>query len=190
MRHLIALASVVALILTSVAIAGSENGNKLLCFDGTTDGGFNGVCTLTADGATLNTIDGDTDPNGAATPGRLHPEHEPGQPAAEQRAEPLVHVRRLGRNGRIARASASRSTRTATAPLRPTPSSIPSAATTAHRTRAHSMSSAIRRVSWPTGARCTRTGMRLHPRIRPIASRATRSRSSSSISLGCSTSPT
>ena len=63
MRHLIALASVVALILTSVAIAGSENGNKLLCFDGTTDGGFNGVCTLTADGATLNTIDGDTDPN-------------------------------------------------------------------------------------------------------------------------------
>jgi hypothetical protein len=62
-RHLIALVSVLALVLTSVAIAGNENGNKLLCFDGTTDGGFNGVCTLTEDGATLNTIDGDANPN-------------------------------------------------------------------------------------------------------------------------------
>ena len=63
MRHLIALVSVLALVLTSVAIAGSENGNKLLCFDGTSDGGFNGVCTLNEDGATLNTIDGDLNPN-------------------------------------------------------------------------------------------------------------------------------
>ena len=63
MRRLIALVFVLALVLTSVAVAGSENGNKLLCFDGTTDGGFNGVCTPTEDGATLNTIDGDLDPN-------------------------------------------------------------------------------------------------------------------------------
>jgi hypothetical protein len=63
MRHLSALIAAVALVFASLAMAGSENGNKLQCFDGTTDGGFNGVCTLTADGATLNTIDGDADPN-------------------------------------------------------------------------------------------------------------------------------
>src|SRR6266513_2134032 len=39
--------------------------NNLLCFDGTTDGGFNGHCTLIAGGATLNTIDGDTNANNA-----------------------------------------------------------------------------------------------------------------------------
>jgi hypothetical protein len=63
MRHLFAFLAVLALAFASVAIAGSDNGNKLQCFDGTSDGGFNGVCTLTADGATLNTIDGDADPN-------------------------------------------------------------------------------------------------------------------------------
>jgi len=40
--------------------------NKLLCFDGTTDGGFGGTCTLTANGAkgpaTLNNTD--SNPNG------------------------------------------------------------------------------------------------------------------------------
>ncbi len=46
------------------AAGGSLNGNKIQCFDGTTDGGFNGVCTLVAPGgATLNTIDNDLDPN-------------------------------------------------------------------------------------------------------------------------------
>jgi hypothetical protein len=43
----------------------NANGNKIQCFDGTTDGGFNGVCTLTANGATLNTVDADADPNNA-----------------------------------------------------------------------------------------------------------------------------
>ena len=38
-------------------------GNKLQCFDGTTDGGFNGVCTLIENGAILDTNDGDLDPN-------------------------------------------------------------------------------------------------------------------------------
>jgi hypothetical protein len=57
------LVALVALALASIALAGSDNGNKLQCFDGTTDGGFNGTCTLTSDGATLNTIDGDADPN-------------------------------------------------------------------------------------------------------------------------------
>src|SRR5437867_11067386 len=37
--------------------------NPLLCFSGTTDGGFNGTCTLIAGGAVLNTFDGDTNPN-------------------------------------------------------------------------------------------------------------------------------
>ena len=40
-----------------------EKGDKILCFDGTTDGGFNGVCKLTARGADLNTFDGDDNPN-------------------------------------------------------------------------------------------------------------------------------
>jgi hypothetical protein len=62
-RHLSAVVAVLTLAFASVAIAGSENGNKLQCFDGTSDGGFNGTCTLTSDGATLNTIDGDADPN-------------------------------------------------------------------------------------------------------------------------------
>ena len=39
--------------------------NPLVCFDGTTDGGFHGTCTLIAGGATLNTFDGDSDPNNA-----------------------------------------------------------------------------------------------------------------------------
>ncbi len=40
--------------------------NKVQCFDGTTDGGYNGVCTLNSNGAkgsaTLNNNDNDTDP--------------------------------------------------------------------------------------------------------------------------------
>lgn len=40
--------------------------NKIQCFDGTTDGGYNGVCTLNSKGAkgsaTLNNVDSDSDP--------------------------------------------------------------------------------------------------------------------------------
>lgn len=40
--------------------------NKVLCFDGTTDGGYNGLCTMTSSGAkgpaTLDNNDGDADP--------------------------------------------------------------------------------------------------------------------------------
>jgi hypothetical protein len=43
----------------------TPNPNPLLCFDGTTDGGFNGHCTLIAGGATLNTIDDDQNPDNA-----------------------------------------------------------------------------------------------------------------------------
>lgn len=39
-------------------------GNKLQCFSGATDG-YNGTCTLIQNGATLNTVDGDADPNNA-----------------------------------------------------------------------------------------------------------------------------
>ena len=52
----------VALVGASITLAGNENGNKLSCFSGTTDGGFNGTCAFTGDGATLNNVDGDTDP--------------------------------------------------------------------------------------------------------------------------------
>lgn len=51
---------------------GNENGNKLQCFSGTTDtqqnpgyGPYNGTCTLTSNGAVLNTVDNDGDPNNA-----------------------------------------------------------------------------------------------------------------------------
>ncbi len=64
-RPLIGVVVLVALALASTAIAGSENGNKIQCFDGVTDGGFNGTCALTAEGATLDTVDGDADPNNA-----------------------------------------------------------------------------------------------------------------------------
>ena len=60
--------SIFALVL-SAALLGSAGtaaaANPLLCFSGTTDGGFNGTCTLTASGAILNTFDGDTNPNNA-----------------------------------------------------------------------------------------------------------------------------
>lgn len=60
--------TVLALVL-SAALLGSGGtaaaANPLLCFSGTTDGGFNGTCTLTASGAILNTLDGDTNPNNA-----------------------------------------------------------------------------------------------------------------------------
>jgi hypothetical protein len=66
MRKLVLGASVLAaLVLTTVSFAGNENGNKLQCFDGTTDGGFNGTCELTAGGAVLDTTDGDDNPNNA-----------------------------------------------------------------------------------------------------------------------------
>jgi hypothetical protein len=39
--------------------------NNLLCFDGTTDGGFNGHCRLIAGGATLDTFDGNSNPSDA-----------------------------------------------------------------------------------------------------------------------------
>ncbi|HKY99339.1 MAG TPA: hypothetical protein VJL35_15910 [Gemmatimonadaceae bacterium] len=44
------------------AAKGESSGNKLQCFDGTTDGGYTGTCTLITNGATLNTIDNDIDP--------------------------------------------------------------------------------------------------------------------------------
>ena len=46
----------------TVALAGNEKGNTLSCFSGTQEGGANGTCAFTTDGATLNTIDGNTNP--------------------------------------------------------------------------------------------------------------------------------
>ena len=64
MRHyLIGAIALVVLALGSVALAAPGSGNRLYCFSGTEDGGSNGTCTLAADGAVLNTNDGDTDPN-------------------------------------------------------------------------------------------------------------------------------
>lgn len=40
-------------------------GNKLQCFSGTEDGGYNGTCTLIKNGADINTVDADADPNNA-----------------------------------------------------------------------------------------------------------------------------
>lgn len=57
------LVGALALVAASIAFAGNANGNKLSCFSGTEDGGYNGVCALTADGATLDNVDGDSDPS-------------------------------------------------------------------------------------------------------------------------------
>jgi hypothetical protein len=65
-----AVASLVLMGLTANVDAASPSTapghNKLQCFDGTTDGGFNGTCTLQGNGArgpaTLNNNDGDSDP--------------------------------------------------------------------------------------------------------------------------------
>ena len=68
LRHSVRFISIFALVL-SAALLGSGGtaaaANPLLCFSGTTDGGFNGTCTITASGAILNTFDGDTNPNNA-----------------------------------------------------------------------------------------------------------------------------
>ena len=73
-KFVLAVTTVGALGVASAAFAASPPGpvltapgqNKVLCFDGTTDGGYNGVCTLKSSGAkgpaTLNNIDGDSDP--------------------------------------------------------------------------------------------------------------------------------
>jgi hypothetical protein len=58
--------SVFALVLSAVFLGNAGTAaaaNPLLCFSGTTDGGANGTCTLTATGAILNAIDGDEDPD-------------------------------------------------------------------------------------------------------------------------------
>ena len=50
----------------SAAVDNAPGQNKIQCFDGTTNGGYNGVCTLTSNGAkgpaTLNNVDDDEDP--------------------------------------------------------------------------------------------------------------------------------
>jgi hypothetical protein len=59
-------AAAVLLFATSVYAApnsNSLNGNKLQCFSGTMDGGYNGDCTLIQNGAFLDNTDGDLDPN-------------------------------------------------------------------------------------------------------------------------------
>jgi hypothetical protein len=66
LRHPIRFLSILALVLSASLLGGSGTAaaaNPLLCFSGTTDGGFNGTCTLIAGGAILNTFDGDTNPN-------------------------------------------------------------------------------------------------------------------------------
>lgn len=58
--------SIFAFVLSGVLLGNGGTAaaaNPLLCFDGTTDGGANGHCTLVAGGAILDAIDGDTDPN-------------------------------------------------------------------------------------------------------------------------------
>jgi len=60
--------SIFAFVLSAVLLGNGGTAaaaNPLLCFDGTTDGGFNGHCTLVAGGATLDTVDNDTNPNNA-----------------------------------------------------------------------------------------------------------------------------
>jgi len=69
-----------ALFLGNAAPAAAAN--PLLCFDGTTDGGFNGTCTLVPGGASLNTFDSDTNPNNAYAGVFYAQSSLPGQPLA------------------------------------------------------------------------------------------------------------
>jgi hypothetical protein len=58
--------SIFAFVLSAVLLGNvgtAAAANPLLCFSGTTDGGANGICTLIAGGAILNTFDGDTNPD-------------------------------------------------------------------------------------------------------------------------------
>ena len=78
--------SVFALVLSATLLGSSGSAaaaNPLLCFDGTTDGGgFHGTCTLIANGAILNTFDGDTDPNNSYAGVFYAQSSLPGQPLA------------------------------------------------------------------------------------------------------------
>jgi hypothetical protein len=65
LRQPIRFLSIFAFVLSAVLLGNGGTAaaaNPLLCFDGTTDGGSNGHCTLVAGGAILDTIDGDTNP--------------------------------------------------------------------------------------------------------------------------------
>ena len=59
----IALVALAALALASIAFAAPFGGNKLYCFQGEGEVGFNGTCELTKDGAVIDTTDGDPNPN-------------------------------------------------------------------------------------------------------------------------------
>jgi len=68
LKHPFRFISIFALVLSAALLGNGGTAaaaNPLLCFDGTTDGGFNGHCVLTADGAVLDTADGDANPNNA-----------------------------------------------------------------------------------------------------------------------------
>jgi len=65
-KQFIALTISVLTIFSAAAAGNANNGNKLQCFSGTEDGGFNGTCALLGGGcASLDTVDNDTDPNNA-----------------------------------------------------------------------------------------------------------------------------
>ena len=61
-KYLIGAIALVVLALGSVALAAPGSGNRLYCFSGTEDGGYNGTCTLTAGTAPCSTTtDGDNE---------------------------------------------------------------------------------------------------------------------------------
>jgi hypothetical protein len=86
LRHPIRFISIFALVLSAVLLGNGGTAaaaNPLLCFSGTTDpGGLHGTCTLTATGATLNTFDGDADPNNAYAGVYYAQSTLPGEPLA------------------------------------------------------------------------------------------------------------
>ena len=85
LKHPIRFISIFALVLSAALLGNGGTAaaaNPLLCFSGTTDGGFNGTCTLTATGATLNTFDGDANPNNAYAGVYYAESTLPGEPLA------------------------------------------------------------------------------------------------------------
>jgi hypothetical protein len=61
-KYLTGAVALVVLALGSAAFATPGSGNRLYCFQGVDDGA-NGTCTLTKDGAVIDTTDGNSNPN-------------------------------------------------------------------------------------------------------------------------------
>jgi len=64
-----------AMTVNAAPLATAPGQNKLLCFDGTSDGGYGGICTLTSKGAKGSAVLDNTDGNVAGSYSGVYVEH-------------------------------------------------------------------------------------------------------------------